>query len=160
MLASTADGRRVVVRRYADDHVPLVDAAVLRRARSLVPVPEVLDVRAGRLVTSYVEGARGDLLVPTLSADELARLGADVGRIGAVLASVELPTSGLFVDEDLTIEPFAGTLPEWVTSHALELDGSARRGGGGGGPARRGGSRLLRAQRPEPRRTSSSTRPR
>ncbi len=31
--------------------------------------------------------------------------------------------SGLFVDADLTIEPFAGTLPEWVTSHALELDG-------------------------------------
>ncbi len=123
MLASTADGRRVVVRRYADDHVPVVDAAVLRRAASLVPVPEVLDVRAGRLVTSYVEGARGDLIVPTLSADDLARLGGEVGRIGAVLASVELATSGMFVDEDLTIEPFAGTLPEWVGSHGLDLDG-------------------------------------
>ena len=120
---ATSDGRPVVVRRYDDGHDPVVDAAVLRRAASYVPVPEVLDVAPGRLVTSYVEGVRGDLLVPTLDHEDLARLGADVGRIGAVLASVDLPTSGLFVDTDLTIEPFAGTLPEWVTSHDLELDG-------------------------------------
>ena len=74
-------------------------------------------------MTSYVEGVRGDLLVSTLDHEDLARLGADVGRIGAALASVDLPTPGLFVDADLTVEPFAGTLPEWVTSHALELDG-------------------------------------
>jgi aminoglycoside phosphotransferase (APT) family kinase protein len=117
-LATASDGRRVVVRRYDEGHVPVVDAAVLRRAARIVPVPEVLDVAPGRLVTAYVAGVRGDLLVPTLSDDDLARLGADVGRIGALLASVELPTSGVFVDEDLTVEPFTGTLPEWVSSHA------------------------------------------
>jgi aminoglycoside phosphotransferase (APT) family kinase protein len=34
-----------------------------------------------------------------------------------VLASTSLPSAGLFVDEDLTIEPFGGRLPEWVASH-------------------------------------------
>ena len=109
-----SSGRRVVVRRYADDHVPVVDAAVLRRARSVVPVPEVLDVSPGRLVTSYVEGVRGDLLVPTLADSGLATLGADVGRIGALLAATELPQAGMFVDEDLRIEPFGLTLPRFV----------------------------------------------
>ena len=117
-VASDSDGRRVVVRRYDDGHAPLVDAAVLRRAAAIVSVPEVLDVAPGRLVTAYVEGVRGDLLVPTLDEAGLAALGREVGRIGAALASISLPVSGLFVDEDLTIEPFTGTLPEWVESHA------------------------------------------
>jgi aminoglycoside phosphotransferase (APT) family kinase protein len=120
---ATADGRQVVVRTYADGHVPDVDAAILRRAASYVPVPKVLDVAPGRLVTAFVDGVRGNLLVPTLAPGDLARLGADVGRIGATLASVELPTSGVFVDADLTIEPFAGTLPDWVAAHGVEMDG-------------------------------------
>ena len=49
---ASSDGRRVVVRRYDDEHVPVVDAAVLQLAASYVPVPEVLDVAPGRLVTS------------------------------------------------------------------------------------------------------------
>ena len=101
-----ADGRRVVVRRYDDEYVPLVDAALLRRAAALVPVPEVLDVRAGRLVTSYVEGVRGDLLLPELDGAGLARLGAELGSIAATLAGTPTRTAGLFVDAELTIEPF------------------------------------------------------
>ena len=116
-----ADGRRVVVRRYDDDHVPLVDAAILRRAAALVPVPEVLDVRAGRLVTSYVAGVRGDLLLPTLDDIGLARLGADVGAIAATLAGTPTRTAGLFVDAELTIEPFDLTLPDWVEQHTAGL---------------------------------------
>ena len=130
-VASDSDGRRVVVRRYDDGHAPLVDAAVLRRAGSIVPVPDVLDVAPGRLVTAYVEGVRGDLLVPTLDEAGLTALGGEVGRIGAALASISLPVSGLFVDEDLTIEAFDGSLPTWVSSHpagwshwsASEVDG-------------------------------------
>ncbi len=120
MLAE-ADGRRVVVRRYDDGHVPVVDAALLRRAAALVPVPEVLDVRAGRLVTSCVEGVRGDLLLPTLDDAALAMLGADVGAIAATLAGTSTPTAGLFVDEELTIEPFELTLPGWLEQHAAGL---------------------------------------
>jgi aminoglycoside phosphotransferase (APT) family kinase protein len=120
MLAE-ADGRRVVVRRYDAGHVPLVDAALLRRAAALVPVPEVLDVRAGRLVTSYVEGARGDLLLPTLGDAGLATLGADVGIIAATLAGTPTRTAGMFVDAELAIEPFELTLPDWVEQHEAGL---------------------------------------
>ena len=110
-------GERVVVRTYDRGGRPEVDAAVLRRAARLVPVAEVLDVRADRLVTSYVEGVRGDLLVPTLDDAGLAALGADVGRITAAVASTTTRTAGLFVDDQLTIEPFALDLPTWVAQH-------------------------------------------
>ena len=85
---------------------PRGGAAVRRRARprrrrrpaaesgSLVPVPEVLDVRAGRLVTSYVEGVRGDLLLPTLDDAGLATLGAGFGAIAATLAGTPTPQQG------------------------------------------------------------------
>ena len=111
---ASAGGRRVVVRRYDDSHVPVVDAALLRRVSSVVPVPEVLEVAPGRLVTSYVEGVRGDLLVPTLPDAGLSTLGADVGRIAAALAATSLPSAGMFVDEELRVEPFGLSLPEFV----------------------------------------------
>jgi aminoglycoside phosphotransferase (APT) family kinase protein len=111
---ASSEGRPVVVRRYDDGHLPVVDAAVLRRARALVPVAEVLEVAPGRLVTSYVEGVRGDLLVPTLSDEQLSTLGADVGRISAVLAATSLPAAGMFVDEELRVEPFGLSLAEFV----------------------------------------------
>jgi aminoglycoside phosphotransferase (APT) family kinase protein len=111
------DGRTVVVRRYRDDRVPVIDAAILQRAAALVPVPQVLDVRAGQLVTAYVEGVRGDLLVPTLDEAGLATLGADVGRIAATLAATSTPRPGLFSDDQLHIEPFALDLAGWVAEH-------------------------------------------
>jgi aminoglycoside phosphotransferase (APT) family kinase protein len=115
-LAESA-GRKVVVRRYEDGHVPSIDAAVLRRANSLVPVPEVLEVAPGRLVTAYVDGIRGDLLVPTLDDRGLAALGAEIGSIAATLAAVRTPRPGLFGDAELTIEPFGLDLPTWVAEH-------------------------------------------
>jgi hypothetical protein len=45
-----AGDQRVVVRVYDEGGRPEVDAAVLRRAAGLVPVPEVLDVGPGRIV--------------------------------------------------------------------------------------------------------------
>jgi aminoglycoside phosphotransferase (APT) family kinase protein len=116
-----ADGRTVVVRRYDDAQVPDVDAAVLRSAAGLVPVPEVLEVRADRLVTSYVEGVRGDLLLPELDSAGLAKLGAEVGSIAATLAATSTTEAGLFVDAELAIEPFDLTLPEWVERHRTGL---------------------------------------
>lgn len=110
-------GRKVVVRTYDGGGRPAVDAAVLRKASSLVPVPDVLEVRADRLVISHVGGMRGDLVIPTLDDVGLARLGAQVGRIAATLATTTTPRVGLFVDEQLTIEPFALDLPTWVAQH-------------------------------------------
>ncbi len=110
-------GRKVVVRTYHPGARPEIDAALLRRAAELVPVPDVLDVRRDRLVTSYVEGVRGDLVLPTLDDDGLASLGADLGLIAGTLAGVATPTAGLFSDEQLSIEPFDLDLPRWVAQH-------------------------------------------
>ena len=77
-------GTRSVVRIYRpgerDDAGPEIDAAVLRLVRGIVPVPDVLEVRRGLaaadrpglLVTSYLPGERGDLLLPTLDGDGLS----------------------------------------------------------------------------------------
>ena len=72
-----------------DDAAPEIDAAVLRLVRGLVPVPDVLEVRRGvaaadrpgLLVTSFLPGERGDLLLPTLDDAAAAGLGATLGEL-------------------------------------------------------------------------------
>lgn len=130
-------GERSVVRIYADtsrrgDNAHDVDAALLRLVRGLVPVPEVLEVRradpgAGLpalLVTSFLPGVRADLLIPELDDDELAVLGARLGRILADLAGMPMLRAGPFVDGDLTIGSFTidgqsiDGLPAFLEGHA------------------------------------------
>ena len=87
-----AGGERVVVRLYPPgpgaDHAPETDAALLALVRGLLPVADVLEVRRGDaasgqpglLVTSWLPGERGDLVVDELDdEDRLARLGAAMG---------------------------------------------------------------------------------
>ena len=102
---------------------PEVDAAVLRLVRGLLPVPEVLDVRRehpatgepGLLVTTWMPGARGDLLVARLDAAGLARLGRSLGRAAATLAGMPAVRPGSFVDASLTLgELPRADLSEWV----------------------------------------------
>jgi aminoglycoside phosphotransferase (APT) family kinase protein len=112
-----ADGRKVVVRQYDAGRLPVVDTAVLKRARELVPVPEVLGLGPGRLVTSYVEGTRGDLVIRDLDDEGLVRLGTDVGHIAAALAATPTSRPGLFTGDQLEIEPFLLDLPTWVAEH-------------------------------------------
>ena len=120
------------VRRRA--RPPSIDAALLRRAASHVPVPRS-STSAGSPRDVVRGGRSGRPLVSTLDHEDWL-VSARTWAGSSALASVDLPTPGLFVDADLTVEPFAGTLPEWVTSHALELDGPLDAGGGGGSPAR------------------------
>jgi aminoglycoside phosphotransferase (APT) family kinase protein len=133
-LAETA-GERVVVRIYPpgrrDHAAPEVDAAVLRLVHGLVPVPEVLEVRRGDaaadqpglLVTSFVAGERGDVVLPTASDDHAARLGAALGALLADLAGMPTLRAGPFVDADLTIGDFgmADGLPGFLDDHATAL---------------------------------------
>jgi len=115
-----AAGERAVVRIYArpshrGEAAHEVDAALLRLVRGLVPVPEVLEVRRADpasglpalLVTSYVEGVRGDELLPTLGPDGLATLGTRLGGLLADLAGMPMLRPGPFVDGDLTIGSFS-----------------------------------------------------
>jgi aminoglycoside phosphotransferase (APT) family kinase protein len=119
-------GERTVVRIYPPAERAgvgaEVDAAVLRLVQGLVPVPAVLEVRPGDarldrpgvLVTSWVEGVRGDLLLPALGPADLARLGAALGGLLADLAGMPMTRRGTFVDPTLAIAPFELDLPAYV----------------------------------------------
>jgi aminoglycoside phosphotransferase (APT) family kinase protein len=132
-LAETA-GERTVVRIYPpgrrSDAAPEIDAAVLHLVRGLVPVPDVLEVRRGvadrpgLLVTSYLPGERGDLLLPTLDDAARAALGRHLGHLAATLAGMPTPRAGPFVDHDLTIGDFdhPDGLPGFVDAVAGSLD--------------------------------------
>jgi hypothetical protein len=132
-------GERCVVRIYAapgdrGDAAAEIDAALLRLVRGLVPVPDVLEVRRpdpttglpGLLVTSFVPGVRGDLLLPTLDEDGLTRAGRALGGVAAALAAMPQLRPGRFVDGDLAVGSWADhhdreVLPRWSLVHgALE----------------------------------------
>jgi len=124
-LADAGDDR-TVVRIFADPrHSPdaaEVIAALHRLVRGLVPVPDVREVRraspdAGTpalLVTSFVEGARGDLLLPTLDDAGLRQVGAAFGAVAATLAGMPTLRSGTWRDGELAIDPFEPDLAAWV----------------------------------------------
>lgn len=134
-FVAQAGGERSVVRIYPpgrrDDAAPEIDAAVLRLVRGLVPVPDVLEVRRGvaaadqpgLLVTSYLPGERGDLLLPTLDDTGLVTIGRRLGDLLAGLAGMPTLRAGPFVDPDLTIGDFGvpDGLPGFVEDHAERL---------------------------------------
>ena len=134
-LAETG-GERSVVRIYPpglrDDGAPELDAAVLSLVRGLLPVPEVLEVRRGSatddrpglLVTSWLPGERGDLVLPTLDDAGLARLGGAVGSVVAVLGGMPTLRPGPFVDPSLAVGDFglADGLPGFVGAAGLRWD--------------------------------------
>jgi aminoglycoside phosphotransferase (APT) family kinase protein len=134
-FAAEAGGERSVVRIYPpgkrDDAAPEIDAAVLALVRGLVPVPDVLEVlrgvaatdQPGVLVTSYLPGERGDLLLPTLDDGRLRTIGGRLGGLLADLAGMPTMHAGPFVDPDLTIGDFgvADGLPGFVDDHAARL---------------------------------------
>jgi aminoglycoside phosphotransferase (APT) family kinase protein len=132
-LAEVA-GERSVVRVYPPGAraaaAAETDAAVLRLVRGLVPVPEVLEVRPARpeadepglLVTSFLPGVRGDELLPTLDAADLAEVGATLGGLVADLAGMPMLRSGPFTDPQLTIGDFGvDGLSEYVETRLPEL---------------------------------------
>ena len=115
-----AAGERTVVRLYVERGARRgpaaveIDAAVLRLVRGLVPVPEVLEIRrpdpaAGTpalLVTSYRPGERLDLLLPTMSAEQRAVVGRNLGAVTARLACMPMRRGGFFTDGELGIVPW------------------------------------------------------
>jgi aminoglycoside phosphotransferase (APT) family kinase protein len=129
-----AGGERVVVRLYPPDdprgaEAPEIDRSVLWLVRGLVPVPDVLEVRRplaevgtpGLLVTSFLPGERGDLVVEHLVAagdtDGLRRLGRALGAMAAGLAGMPMLRPGPFLDADLALGRFPDDdLVAWVAA--------------------------------------------
>ncbi|HWJ83616.1 MAG TPA: phosphotransferase [Nocardioides sp.] len=128
-------GERSVVRILAAPRHPPQAAEVLaalhRLVRGLVPVPEVREARRpdadagtpGLLVTEFLPGVRGDLLLPGLDEDGLRRVGAATGGIAATLAGMPTLRPGAWADADLRIDPFHLVLSDWVDAHAARLTG-------------------------------------
>ncbi|MEQ6903167.1 aminoglycoside phosphotransferase family protein, partial [Nocardioides sp. YIM 152588] len=139
-LAETG-AERSVVRIFASPRhrpeAPEIQAALLGLVRGLLPVPAVKEVRRpgidpttgehapGLLVTSFLPGVRGDLLLADLveaaDADALRRVGTAVGGVAATLAGMPTLRGGLWADPELRIEPFSLTGPGWVDDHAAAL---------------------------------------
>lgn len=129
-VGSGPTAERQVVRIHARDPGRAeVDAALLRLVRGLLPVPEVLEVRPAHgempalLVTSFLPGVRGDLLLPDLDDQGLATAGRHVGEVAAILGGMPLARAGGFVGPDLRVEPWdlADGLPGWVAQHEDDL---------------------------------------
>ncbi|MEI7059228.1 phosphotransferase [Nocardioides sp. CCNWLW239] len=130
-------GDRSVVRIFADprhhSQAAEIHEALHRLVRGLVPVPGVLEVRRADpatgapalLVTEYVDGVRGDLLLPDLDEEQQGRLGRGLGEIAGTLAGMPFLTAGTFADSELRVEAFAVDLTEWVESYADRLDWSS-----------------------------------
>lgn len=129
-FVSESAGERSVVRIYAPSArpgrsalAPEIDAAVHELVRGLLPVPEVLEVRRsepddglpGLLVTSWLPGDRGDLLLNRQDDEGLARMGRAMGLAAATLAGMPTLHPGPFLDADLSLGAFPdGGLGEWV----------------------------------------------
>lgn len=129
-FVAEAAGERQVVRIHARNPARAeVDAALLRLVRGLVPVAEVLEVRApagelpALLVTSYLPGVRGDLVLPGLDDAGLAAAGRHVGDLVAILGGMPMPRWGELVGPDLRIQPWDAPdgLPGWVDHHLPSL---------------------------------------
>jgi aminoglycoside phosphotransferase (APT) family kinase protein len=118
-----AGGERVVVRLYPPDdargaEAAEIDRSVLWLVRGLLPVADVLEVRRpmadvgtpGLLVTSFLPGERGDVVVERLvaagDADGLRCLGRALGAVAAGLAGMPMLRPGPFLDPDLTLGRF------------------------------------------------------
>lgn len=132
-FVANAGGERTVVRIFADPrHSPAaaeIIAALHRLVRGLVPVSEVHEVRRpdptsgapALLVTAFVEGVRGDLLLPTLDDTDLRRIGAAFGEVAAVLGGMATLRGGTWANGALGIDPFDLELPAWVDHHREDL---------------------------------------
>lgn len=129
-----AGGERSVVRIYPpgvrEEAAPEIDAAVLRLVRGLVPVADVLEARRGGadgtpglLVTTFLPGRRGDLVLPSLDEAGAAAVGDRVGQLAADLSGMPTLRPGPFVDADLTIGDFGipDGLPGFLSDRAGAL---------------------------------------
>ncbi len=129
-FVSEVAGERSVVRIYSPTRHPVrsalapeIDAAVHALVRGLLPVPEVLEVRRpdaqqdlpGLLVTSWVSGERGDLLLAHQDDAGLALMGRAMGHAAATLAGMPTLHPGPFLGPELSLGVFPdGGLAEWV----------------------------------------------
>jgi aminoglycoside phosphotransferase (APT) family kinase protein len=129
-----AAGERQVVRIYARpgrEHAQEIEAALLSLVRGLVPVADVHEARRADLatgmpallVTGFLPGERGDLVLSSLDERGQARLGRGVGELAATLGGMPMLHPGAFANGTLALTDLGGPdgLPEWVEAHVESL---------------------------------------
>jgi aminoglycoside phosphotransferase (APT) family kinase protein len=121
VLVDTNDGWLAMRFGVASAHV---EAAVMRLASGVVPVPDVRLARDGCLVTEYVPGV---VLQEALAADvDLAGLGQAVGESLSRIGTIEFSTPGFFHDDALNVEhlpaPWSVLLTQVTTDCMLDQD--------------------------------------
>ncbi|MFT4082098.1 MAG: phosphotransferase [Nocardioides sp.] len=126
-------GERSVVRLFAGPrHNPQaaqIQASLHRLVAGLVPVPQVREVRLAdpatgtpaMLITEFVDGVRGDLLLAELGGDDRYTAGAALGEVAGTLSRIPMLRAGTFLDPDLRVEPFELWLPDWLERYADRL---------------------------------------
>lgn len=123
---------QVVLRIYRrDPERALVDAALLRLVRGILPVPRVIDARgpvAGEpalLVTEMLEGVPLDVLLCAQPRGvDWEQLGSDVGYVLARLSGMPFLRAGEFVGPDLQLS--SDTLPGDLREFAQHRRDTAR----------------------------------
>jgi aminoglycoside phosphotransferase (APT) family kinase protein len=122
-LLTLAGGDRVVVRLGGAD--PAIEAAVMVRGGTRVPVPRVL-----RVVPAVSEGVRPAMVLEYVAGtplsdvlagggDGMAGLGAEVGRVIAGIGAVSFERPGFFGDRELGVRemaPWSRQLPEFAAN--------------------------------------------
>ena len=121
VVAILDTGERVVVRlpRGRPPDWLAIEAAVMRRAAAVVPVPEVLlvDVEGsigGRpgMVMTFVDGYPGRPMAKRVDEDGARSLGREFGTVLGALADIEFERAGYFTDP--TLAPVAIEPPDIV----------------------------------------------
>lgn len=109
----------------------VVDAALLRLLRGLLPVPTVIDVRPpagddpGILVTERLAGVPLNILVLNdLSQVDWRQLGHELGAVLARMSGVPMPHPGLFVGADLTVSQ--ASMPDDLSAWAQRYRDTGR----------------------------------
>jgi aminoglycoside phosphotransferase (APT) family kinase protein len=122
-LLTLAAGDRVVVRLGGPD--PAIEAAIMARARTEVPVPQVLcvvpTVNEGVRPAMVLEYSPGTPLSDVLlaGADGVGELGAEIGRVIAGIGAVTFSRPGFFGDRELAVRdlpPWSQQLPEMAAA--------------------------------------------
>jgi tRNA pseudouridine32 synthase/23S rRNA pseudouridine746 synthase len=123
-----AEGERAVLRVYRrDPDRALIDAALLRRVRGLIPAPEVLDVHAAAdspafTLTTFLPGVRLENVLPRADEDLRGRLADSLVGVLARLSGTLFERAGLFTDAALHLSAElapAGGLVAWLNQHAM-----------------------------------------
>ena len=137
------DGEEVVLRLYARaPQRAVVDFALLRRLRGVVPVPAVLDARVHAegdlppyVLTARLPGERLDEALARVGEREARELGRAVGGVTLRLATARFDAPGELSGPDLAVTP----VPAGPASLEISPAAACTAGAWPGGPTRTAG---------------------